>query len=65
LLLVIQEPVRVEMVNALGQVVAAQAVPVRQGTARAALELGALLPGVYAVRLRAQEGIVVKQLVKE
>ncbi|MBF9220228.1 T9SS type A sorting domain-containing protein [Hymenobacter ruricola] len=60
-----QGPVRVEVLNTLGQVVQARAVAVRQGVTRAELDLGGLPPGVYAVRLHAQEGTVVKRLVKD
>lgn len=60
-----QAPVPVEVLNALGQVVQVQAVAVRQGTLRAVLDLSGLPPGVYAVRLRAQEGTIVKRMVRE
>ncbi|UOQ97734.1 T9SS type A sorting domain-containing protein [Hymenobacter sp. 5317J-9] len=60
-----QPPVPVEVLNALGQVVRARVVPVRGGVARAELNLTGLPPGVYAVRLRAAEGAVVKRFVRE
>jgi hypothetical protein len=58
-----QGPVALQVVNALGQVVLARSVRVQQGTVREVLALDGLPPGVYAVRLRAVEGVIIKRMV--
>ena len=60
-----QPPAPGEVADALGRVVRRFVAPVRAGTATAALDLAGLPPGVYAVRLRPVEGVVVKRLVRE
>ena len=49
----------------LGQPVLRQTLRAHQGQLRTLLDLSALPTGVYTLRLHAQEGTVVKRLVKE
>ncbi|MDO7877299.1 FG-GAP-like repeat-containing protein [Hymenobacter sp. ASUV-10] len=60
-----QGPVRIDVVNTLGQVLLQRSAQPRQGIIAQALDLRELPAGVYSVRLHAQEGTVVKRLVKE
>lgn len=60
-----QEPVAVDVVNTLGQVVLRTTAPPRQGTLAQTIDLSQLPSGIYSVRVHAQEGTVVKRLVKE
>ncbi|GAA4347505.1 hypothetical protein GCM10023185_02630 [Hymenobacter saemangeumensis] len=60
-----QGPVKVDVVNTLGQVVLQAKAPVRQGAVAETLDLSSLPTGIYSVRVHAQEGTVVKRLVKE
>ncbi|OGX90345.1 hypothetical protein BEN49_23110 [Hymenobacter coccineus] len=59
-----QRFVQVTVLNNLGQVVQQLEVPVQQHAVRQALELSALAPGIYTVRLVALEGTVLQRLVK-
>ncbi|MBF9220555.1 T9SS type A sorting domain-containing protein [Hymenobacter ruricola] len=58
-----QPPVAAELCNALGQVVRRDHWAPAQLAQGAPLPLGGLAPGVYALRLRAAEGTLVKRLV--
>lgn len=60
-----QGPVPVEVVNVLGQTVQRTTVRPKQGALTETLNLSSLPTGVYSVRIHAQEGTVVKRLVKE
>ncbi len=60
-----QPPVRAEVLNALGQVVLRQALPVRAGAIAGVLEVGGLAPGAYVLRLLAAEGPLTRRLVRE
>ncbi|MDO7877297.1 T9SS type A sorting domain-containing protein [Hymenobacter sp. ASUV-10] len=60
-----QGPVQIDVVNTLGQVLLQRSAQPRQGLIAQALDLRELPAGVYSVRLHAQEGTVVKRLVKE
>ncbi|WP_345236964.1 T9SS type A sorting domain-containing protein, partial [Hymenobacter saemangeumensis] len=60
-----QGSVKVDVVNTLGQVVLNATAPVRQGAVAETLDLRLLPTGIYSVRIHAQEGTVVKRLVKE
>ncbi|MBO2010782.1 T9SS type A sorting domain-containing protein [Hymenobacter negativus] len=60
-----QGAVALEVVNVLGQVVLARTALVSQGAVREVLDLRALPAGVYTLRLRALEGVIVKRLVRE
>jgi hypothetical protein len=58
-------PVRIDVVNTLGQVLLQHSAQPHQGLLVQALDLRALPAGVYSVRLHTPEGTVVKRLVKE
>ena len=60
-----QGPVAVDVLNSLGQVVLKRTSRPRQGLLTEKLDLTGLATGVYAVRIHAQEGLVVKRLVKD
>ena len=60
-----QPPARLVLHNALGQVVRTALAPVRGGALSAALDLGTLPPGVYALRVNTREGTVVRRVVRE
>jgi hypothetical protein len=60
-----QGPVRIDVVNTLGQVLLQRRAQPRQGLLSQVLDLRELPAGVYSVRLHAQEGTVVKRLVRE
>ena len=60
-----QGTVKVEVVNVLGQTVQQLTTRPKQGLLTETLNLGGLPSGVYTVRIHAQEGMVVKRLVKE
>jgi hypothetical protein len=57
--------VKVDVVNALGQVVLNVSAKAQQGVITQTLDLSSLPTGIYSVRVHAQEGTVVKRLVKE
>jgi hypothetical protein len=57
--------VKVDVVNVLGQVVLTMSARPQQGVITQTLNLSPLPTGVYSVRIHAQEGTVVKRLVKE
>ncbi|MDO7846549.1 T9SS type A sorting domain-containing protein [Hymenobacter sp. M29] len=60
-----QGPVQVEVVNVLGQTVRQLSTRPKQGFLSETIDLNGLATGVYTVRIHAQEGTVVKRLVKE
>ena len=60
-----QGPVKVEVVNVLGQTVRQLSARPKQGFLTETLSLSGLPTGIYTVRIHAQEGTVVKRLVKE
>jgi hypothetical protein len=60
-----QGAVKVDVVNALGQVVLNVSAKAQQGVITQTLDLSSLPTGIYSVRVHAQEGTVVKRLVKE
>ena len=60
-----QGAMTVEVLNVLGQSVQQHSVRAKQGQLSTRLDLSALPTGVYTVRINAQEGTVVKRLVKE
>ncbi|GAA4026725.1 hypothetical protein GCM10022409_08330 [Hymenobacter glaciei] len=60
-----QGPVAIEVLNVLGQPVQQHSVRPRQGQLTDQLNLSTLPTGVYTVRIHAQEGTVVKRLVKD
>ncbi|MFD2718219.1 T9SS type A sorting domain-containing protein [Hymenobacter monticola] len=60
-----QGPVKVEVVNVLGQTVRQLSTRPKQGFLSETIDLNGLATGVYTVRIHAQEGTVVKRLVKE
>ena len=60
-----QGAVAVDVVNVLGQVVRHLSSRPSQGVLRENLDLQDLPTGVYLVRVHAQEGLVVKRLVRE
>jgi hypothetical protein len=60
-----QGPIEVEVVNALGQTVLTRKGQPQQGVLREVLDVSQLPVGIYSLRLHAQEGMVVKRLVKE
>jgi hypothetical protein len=60
-----QGPIEVEVVNTLGQVVHQLTARPQQGMLREVLDLRQLPVGIYSLRLHAQEGMVVKRLVRE
>ncbi|GAB3580455.1 T9SS type A sorting domain-containing protein [Hymenobacter daeguensis] len=60
-----QGAVKVDVVNVLGQTVQQLSTRPKQGFLTETLNLSGLPSGVYTVRIHAQEGTVVKRLVKE
>ena len=60
-----QGPVTVDVVNVLGQTVRHLSVRPKLGFLTQTLDLRALPTGIYTVRIHAQEGTVVKRLVRE
>lgn len=60
-----QGPVTVEVVNVLGQTVRRLSARPKQGFLTQLLDLRPLPTGIYTVRIHAQEGTVVKRLVRE
>ena len=58
-------PCPLAVLNVLGQPVLQHSVRAKQGQLTDQLNLSALPTGVYMVRIHAQEGTVVKRLVKE
>ncbi|GAA3973647.1 T9SS type A sorting domain-containing protein [Hymenobacter antarcticus] len=60
-----QGPVKVEVVNVLGQTVQQLSAKPRQGLLTETLDLSALPTGIYTVRIHTQEGTVMKRLMKE
>ncbi|MBJ6110779.1 T9SS type A sorting domain-containing protein [Hymenobacter sp. BT523] len=60
-----QGPVKVEVVNVLGQTVRQLSTRPKQGFLSETIDLNGLATGVYTVRIHTQEGTVVKRLVKE
>jgi hypothetical protein len=60
-----QTPVRVDVLNALGQTVNTLTVHPQQGSIRQALSLESLPAGLYVVRLSSAEGTVTRRLVKQ
>jgi len=60
-----QGAVQVDVVNTMGQVVLKTSATAVRGTLAQVLDLSSLPTGVYSVRLHAQEGTVVKRIVKQ
>ena len=60
-----QGPVRIDLVDVLGRVVQQRSARPRQGILSENLDLRDLPTGVYMVRVHAQEGTVVKRLVRD
>ncbi|UOQ54974.1 T9SS type A sorting domain-containing protein [Hymenobacter cellulosivorans] len=60
-----QQPVQVELLNPLGQIVRKFALQPQAGVIREELNLSGLPAGVYSVRLLTADGTAIKRLVKE